>query len=79
MPSQALLRQLLPPVVAAAEDTSGKVHKQVKEKGAEVLELIRRRVSASDFVAAYQGLKEQQKAVRAGRKRKAALEVPTCH
>ena len=72
---RVLLGKLLPPVVGAAEDMSNKVHSEVKEKAAEVLELLRRRVKTSDYVAAYQKLKEQQKAVRASRKRKAALEA----
>ena len=57
-----MLPSLLGPVARAAEDESGKVHPKVKELAAEALQLLQRRAEAPEFVAAYQAIKEEQRA-----------------
>ena len=71
----ALLPCLLGPVARAADDESGKVHPMVRELAAEALQLLQRRADAPAFVAAYQKVKDAQRAVRRDRKRREALEA----
>jgi len=66
---------LLPVVVRTAEDTSGKVHEEVKQTAAGTLQLLQRRSEAPAFVGTYQQIKEVQKARRRSRKEKEALEA----
>ena len=70
-----LLPTLLGPVARASEDQSGKVHPKVQEMASEVLQLLQRRANAPDFVAAYQHVKDSQKAARKLRKQREALEA----
>ena len=70
-----MLSYILGPVARAAEDESGKVHPQVKELASEALQLLQRRAEAPLFVAAYQKVKEEQKAIRRARKQREAVEA----
>ena len=70
-----MLPMLLNPVARAAEDASGKVHLGVKELATETLQLLQRRADAPDYVAAYQLVKEEQRAIRRERKQREALEA----
>ena len=71
----ALLPCLLGPVARASEDESGKVHAQVRELASEALQLLQRRADAPKFVAAYQRVKDAQRAARRERKEREALEA----
>ena len=62
-------------MLIASEDQSGKVNGVVKEKAAEVLQLVQRRVPPLMFAGAYQRVKERQKVARRERKKKAAMEA----
>jgi len=72
---QPLLPALMAPVARAADDRSGKVHLRVKEMAGEALQLLQKRAETPDFVAAYQKLKEGQKAARRERKQREAVEA----
>ena len=71
----ALLPALLGPIARTADDESGKVHPHVKELAAEALQLLQRRADAPTFVAAYQEVKDAQRAARRARKQREALEA----
>ena len=64
-----MLPLLLHPVARAAEDESGKVHGAVKELAGEALQMLQKRASPPEFVAAYQQVKEAQRSARRERKR----------
>lgn len=68
-----ILDQIVPPVLRAAEDASGKVDPAVKSAAAEALGLIQRAASPPAFVKVYQAVHDAQKSARSERKRRAAV------
>jgi len=68
-----ILDLLVPPVLRAAEDASGKVDPTVKSAAAEALSLLQRAASPPAFVQVYQAVHDAQKSARAERKRRAAV------